>query len=140
MNKISSSKDLSVELQHILNYASSPNPSRNKLASDLRALAFRVAGEPYQTLKEAVSDESKRRNKVNKELHALCYNKYHEFIPVKAIREILIRNGFDATELEGIYTGRDGHTHDKVGDKTYLSLSWHKMDVSGNYEINVYVS
>jgi hypothetical protein len=128
MSKISSPKDLSVELQHILDYTSSPNPSRIKLASDLRALAFRVA-----------SNESSRRNRVNKELSVLC-RQYYKFIPVKAISEILIHNGFDATELEGIYTGRDGHTHDKVGDKTYLSLSWHKMDVSGNYEINAYVS
>jgi len=82
---------------------------------------------------------SSQRNKVNKELNVLC-RQYHKFIPVKAISEILIRNGFDVTELEGIYTGRDGRTHDKVGDNTYLSLSWHKMDASGNYEINAYVS
>ena len=44
MNKIASPKDLRAEVQRILDYANGPEkPSREKLASDLRSLADRVA-------------------------------------------------------------------------------------------------
>lgn len=43
MEKIASPQDLSSELQRLLKYAEGPNPSREKLATDLRTLADRVS-------------------------------------------------------------------------------------------------
>ena len=43
MDKIASPQDLHVELQRLLAYAQSVKPSREKLASDLRELASRLA-------------------------------------------------------------------------------------------------
>jgi hypothetical protein len=43
MHKIASPQELQAQLQQLLELANSPNPSREKLAKDLRALADRVA-------------------------------------------------------------------------------------------------
>ena len=37
------------------------------------------------------------------------------------------------------YCGRDGHSVEKIGNWSWLSLSWHRMD-SGRYEIVAYLS
>jgi hypothetical protein len=83
-------------------------------------------------------NERSARNKANKALADLS-RKYHQGIPTTELTNILDQAGFDSRPLEGIYTGRDGKSHDQVGPKTWLALSWHKMD-SGNYEINAYLS
>jgi hypothetical protein len=44
MDKIASSTELQGELQRILRLAREPNPSRERLASELQSLAYRVAG------------------------------------------------------------------------------------------------
>jgi hypothetical protein len=84
-------------------------------------------------------EEKSNRDKVNKELYNLC-RVYHRSIPLTDLQDILKRNGFDPEAIEGIYTGRDGKAHDQVGPKTWLSLTWHKMEETGNWEINAYVS
>jgi hypothetical protein len=43
MNKIASPQELASELNQLLIYAGSPNPSREKIASRLNVLANRVA-------------------------------------------------------------------------------------------------
>jgi hypothetical protein len=43
MRKVANTRELQAELQALLTYAQSPNPSRETLASDLRKLAKRVA-------------------------------------------------------------------------------------------------
>jgi hypothetical protein len=83
-------------------------------------------------------NERSARNKANRLLADLS-RKYHQGIPTTELTNILDQAGFDSRPLEGIYTGRDGKSHDQVGPKTWLALSWHKMD-SGNYEINAYLS
>ena len=51
----------------------------------------------------------------------------------------MVENGFNETE-PAIYCGRNGQTLENVGQRTFLSLSWHKMDVTGRYEVVAYVS
>lgn len=83
--------------------------------------------------------ESKNRRLANEDLYHFTYNKYFESIPIKEISDILNKYGFDSEPLEGIYTGREGRTHEKVGDYTYIVITWYKMQ-SGRYEIVVYLS
>lgn len=45
MDKIASPKELATELRSILAYSEQEKPSRDKIATDLRALADRTAGE-----------------------------------------------------------------------------------------------
>lgn len=71
---------------------------------------------------------------------------YHPSIPLDRIQALLEENGFDGASVEGVYMGRDGRANDPVlnadGTPTgrYLSISWHRMDVTGNWEIVAYVS
>lgn len=76
---------------------------------------------------------------VNKELSNLTCSKYFPSIPLWEINSILTGNGFYGLS-DGIYCGRDGKIHEKVGFKEFLTLIWHKMEPSGNYEVIVYVS
>lgn len=83
------------------------------------------------------AEEKKGRNRVNRELHQLPI--YHDGLPIAQIDTILTSNGFEATE-SAIYCGREGRANHKVGTKTYLSFTWHKMEETGRYEIVAYVS
>ena len=78
------------------------------------------------------------KNSVNKQLVVLGH-RYHDGLALAEIDAILTSNGFNAME-EAIYCGRDGRSHEQVGEKTWLTMSWHKMDVSGLYEVTAYVS
>ena len=84
-----------------------------------------------------MSAEAKKRNAVNKALAALAI--YHPFIPNGEIDAILIANGFTPLE-EGIYCGRVGRVHEKVGPNTWFTMTWYKMEDSNWYEIVAYVS
>jgi len=75
------------------------------------------------------------RRRVN---HTLCVLScaYHDGLPITTIDDA---NGFDTTE-PAIYCGRDGICSPmQVGKRTWLSLSWHKME-SGKYEVIANVS
>ena len=78
------------------------------------------------------------REKVNNLLHKLGLT-YHDGLPVQRVNEILAENGFGEME-PAIYCGRDGTCIDSVGDHTFLSFTWHKMDITGRYEIVAYVN
>jgi hypothetical protein len=84
------------------------------------------------------SEEKKARKKANDGLHAMCSNRFHESIPLTEMDGILTAAGFNATE-EAIYCGREGSSHEQVGERTWLAMQWYKME-SGKYEINAYVS
>ena len=78
------------------------------------------------------------RRKVNAVLHELG-RAYHDGLPISQIDSALEAYGFSATE-PAIYCGRDGNCSPmQVGDRTWLSLSWHKME-SGRYEVTAYVN
>ena len=79
-----------------------------------------------------------RQRKIANELLANLPN-YHHGIPNGDIDAILQACGFSGL-AEGIYCGRDGQVHEQVGPKTWLTMTWHKMEVTGNYEIVCYVS
>jgi len=89
-----------------------------------------------------------RQNAVNKYLADVIGRKYWDGIPLDAIFEKLRENGFepvqeDQTAWSGIIAGRDGNTRIELktgGPKRWLSLSYHKMDVSGRYEVTAYIS
>ena len=81
-------------------------------------------------------NETKARNIANRELARMP--NYHRFIPTEDIDSALRLAGL--RELEpAIYCGREGSCISQVGEKSYLNLTWYKME-SGNYEIVAYVS
>jgi hypothetical protein len=82
--------------------------------------------------------ESRQRSRVNADLFTLC-GTYHDFLPITQIDAILKQYGFDEME-PGIYCGRDGRVNERVAERSYLSLSWHKLEVTGRYEVVAYVS
>ena len=84
-----------------------------------------------------MSSEATARKRANRALAAL--QTYHNDIPNADIDAILTANGFQPT-AEGIYCGRDGRINEQVGKNTWLSMSWHRMEVSGRYEIVSYLS
>ena len=76
------------------------------------------------------------RRKANKALAALT--QYYPTLPMATIDGILEANGFAVTE-PAIYCGREGRVNMPVGCKTYLTMSWYRMD-SGRYEVVAYLS
>lgn len=67
---------------------------------------------------------------------------YHESLPLSTIEAGVTLLG-GKVEVEGIYCGRDGHcTFDiTYGDrKGVVSFNWHKMEVTGHYEVVAYVA
>lgn len=86
--------------------------------------------------KEANDAEKRVNDLLDKEIN----KKYHNAIPVSDIVNILDANGFDSDELDAIYTGPSGRSHDSIGSGKYLTLSWFKMEQTGRYEITAYVS
>jgi hypothetical protein len=85
-----------------------------------------------------MTQEAKHRKQANNDFYEMS-RVYHQSIPLSDIIEILVRHGFDPEGVHGIYTGRDGSSHDQVGDKTWMSMTWHRMD-SGRWEVNIYLS
>lgn len=80
--------------------------------------------------------ERKAQTRVNRQLQQLAI--YHDGLPLTQIDNILADNGFSALE-EAIYCGREGKVHEQIGSKTWLLMTWYKME-SGRYEIVAYVS
>ena len=76
------------------------------------------------------------RARVNRALQAL--GNYHDGLALDKIDAILTKYGFNPME-PAIYCGRDGSAKDRVGRRTWISLTWHKME-SGKYEVVTYVS
>jgi hypothetical protein len=83
------------------------------------------------------TEERKARGRVNTLLWELCRD-YQDGLPLQRIATILQANNF-ADLADGIYCGRDGQIHEKVGERTWFVLTWHKMQ-SGRYEVIAYVS
>lgn len=83
-------------------------------------------------------EEARLRLQANGELYGLGLT-YHNSLPIADIDGILYRSGFEETE-PAIYCGRDGHVVEKIGERSWLSLTWHKMDETGRYEVTAYVS
>jgi hypothetical protein len=84
-----------------------------------------------------VQTETTRRRKANAALAALP--NYHVQIPNGDLDGILAAHGFRALE-EGIYCGREGRISEQVGERTWFTMTWHRMEVTGRYEIVSYLS
>ena len=66
------------------------------------------------------------------------YNTLSE--PIDLLRDIAEEFGFDTECFEGIYCGRDGETTFEVQPRYGIKFTWHKMDVTGRYEIVAYTT
>ena len=95
---------------------------------------------------------SRQKKVAGERLWKLCYNRYHESIPLTEIDNILRDNGLklvqeDGSDWSGFLCGEDGScTIDLATAGTnipvknfMLVLQWHKMP-SGRYEVNTYLS
>ena len=82
--------------------------------------------------------EKSNRSRANDELIAIN-REYHHGLPLSEIDAILTKHGFTGMEA-AIYCGREGRVHEQVGPKTWILLTWHKMENTGRYEIVAYLS
>ena len=82
--------------------------------------------------------EAKNRNACNKELGAICRNLYSG-IPVDVIARVLNSHEFNGNAMDGIYCGRDGRMNEQVGQRTWITVMWHKYEDTGRFEVVVYV-
>jgi len=113
-----------------------------------------------KTLIAAVS-ELRMPGNIRKKLNDLIFDltkEYREDIPLQQIDLLLRNKGFlliqeDGTPWSGFLTGREGRAAIDIGllstgqdgvfqevTNSNLVLTWHKMDVSGNYEVVAYLS
>jgi hypothetical protein len=84
------------------------------------------------------TEERNARRRANNALAALG-REYHDGLALDKMDAILKENGFNTLQ-SAIYCGRDGRSHEPVGERTWLSLTWHKMEQTGRYEIVAYLS
>jgi hypothetical protein len=82
------------------------------------------------------AQENKARKAANKSLASLA--SYHPFLPISYIDAVLAGYGFAPLE-EAVYCGREGRMTQQVGARTWIAMSWYKME-SGRYEIVAYLS
>jgi hypothetical protein len=85
-----------------------------------------------------MSSEAKMRVKANR-LLADWVRPYHSALPIDLIDAALVEAGFSPME-DAIYCGREGRVHEQVGPKTWLAMSWYRMEETNRYEITAYVS
>ena len=81
--------------------------------------------------------ENVARARANRQLQALP--NYHPFIPCADIDTILTNHGFNQMEA-AIYCGREGTAHEQVGQRTWITMTWYRMEETGRYEIVTYLS
>jgi hypothetical protein len=88
-------------------------------------------------------------SKANDALHDLTHSKYFSAIPLDRIYDIVETAGFDfeIEEKQCMLCGREGKaTWELFAPETQrpvnhmLVVTWHKMDVTGRYEVVAYVS
>jgi hypothetical protein len=109
---------------------------------------FQEFVEGYAVVKAPQKSLATRVKTVNAYLADVVGRKYWQHIPLDDIFAKLRENGLepvqeDGTPWSGMLLGRDGRTNIELttdGPKRFLSLSYHKMDVTGNYEVTAYVS
>lgn len=78
------------------------------------------------------------RRQANNRFHAMGRT-YHDGLPIQQINDVLFDHGFELLE-PAIYCGRDGMVNEKVGAFSWFTLTWHKMEETGRYEVVAYVS
>ena len=82
--------------------------------------------------------ENKARKTANGRLADMS-SSYHQFIPTSDIDAILTEAGFNSME-PAIYCGREGRVNEQVGQRTWITMSWYKMEETGRFEIVAYLS
>lgn len=94
--------------------STSPKSEKAQLRSDLKAL--------------------------NVELANLTRNRYFESCFPNEIARAIEAAGFSTDNLDGVYAGREGRVHEDIGRGIWLTLTWHKMEVTGTYEVVAYAN
>jgi len=84
-------------------------------------------------------EQRKARNRANMAIRKLTRDVYFASIPVSELQGILSSVGFNPSPLDGIYTGAQGTTCDKIDTHTTFAMQWYRMP-SGRYEIVAYLS
>lgn len=113
---------------------------RNPMNED----TFKKMGQPLASLATRVS-------RINKYLADDVGRKYHPHIPIDDIFSKIRENGFeplqeDGTSWSGMLLGKSERANIGLRDEAtgkvnkWLSISWHKMDVTGKFEVTAYVS
>lgn len=86
------------------------------------------------------SDIKSALRRLNVWLAKFVRNVYFDGIPVSQMAQALEDHGFEASELEGIYCGREGRHTAAIGHGKHLHFTWYKMEATGRYEIVAYAN
>jgi hypothetical protein len=104
----------------------------------------------FKTIQDNVPMRTRLR-RINNYLSKLGVT-YHSAIPLDDMFTYLRSQGFEAVQEDrtpwvGLLTGRDGDANIELMDmtidkpaKVWFHVAWHKMDVTGNYEVTAYVN
>jgi hypothetical protein len=65
---------------------------------------------------------------------------YYDHLPIVRISNLVEEWGFSAEDLEGIYCGHEGRTHQSIGDGKFIVITWARVGDRGRFEIVSYVS
>jgi hypothetical protein len=64
---------------------------------------------------------------------------YFESLPLNQIANAVTKHGYNPTDLDGIYCGKEGRAFANIGMNRGIVIEWYRME-SGLYEVNAYVS
>jgi hypothetical protein len=78
--------------------------------------------------------------KLGKAIAKLTRKTYFDRLPIMELTRLVEDHGFVSDELDGFYCGHDGRVSADIGFGRGLMLTWHKMEVSGRFEVVAYVS
>ena len=83
--------------------------------------------------------EASRANRLRKALSEIG-RAYHDSACPEALVLAVAELGFDGRALDGIYCGRDGRAEHRISPKVTLVHVWHRMEVTGRYEVTCYLA
>lgn len=81
-----------------------------------------------------------RLRRLNTNLTQLTRNAYFDSPCPNILARCIEEVGFNTDALDGIYTGADGRIHEDIGEGVFLTLTWHKMEVTGRFEVVAYAN
>jgi hypothetical protein len=127
------------------------NKKSDKESNVVKGAKEKTAQRNYSSNLKNNNIDSISRKKINQHIHSLgnyfsSFSKYLDDVKstLSVYKLKLIQE--DGTDFEGIFTGEDGRANISLGNEmgeinnSVLSISWHKMIESGNYEIIGYLS
>lgn len=63
-----------------------------------------------------------------------------DHLPIVAISNLVVKHGFNADALGGIYCGHEGRSNNPIGEGKWLTITWARAGDRNRFETIAYVS